>query len=111
MREVHYARTTCYDADAAALRREVVRFVRGVRRPRTAMVTMREIAAWFMRTDAARVNVAVGELIVDGVLAIARTSFRSPIPHNARYVYGIADDARALLLLDDGAGPVSAQIR
>lgn len=112
---MHFSRKIAYHAVSgydgrAALKREIVRFVRGIRGARECAVTQEQIVAWFRATDAACVRRCILDLVVDDVITIQRSSLRSPMPHNTRYTYAVVDARAADAYIRGEAAPGAAAI-
>ena len=68
---------------------EVVRFVRGVRRPRTAAVSAQQIRKWFRHTPDAFVDAAIDAALLAERIVIRRRTVTSGRRANGGYVYEI----------------------
>ena len=74
---------------AEALRRQIVAYVRGVRGPREAPVTEKQITGWFRGTDPAFLRQQLTEVVTAGQVRICSRSLSSNRRHNGGYVYEI----------------------
>jgi hypothetical protein len=79
-----------------AMRKQVLRFVGGIRGERKGEVTGNQIRAWFHGTPAAFVDAAICSAVSREELNVCRTALgRSKA--NERYVYELTDKGRASL--------------
>ena len=76
---------------AAALRREIEAFVRGVRGPRAEPVSRVQIERWFRATPAEFVCLQITDLIVEGRLRLVRRSLTGHGRANGAYRYVAVD--------------------
>ena len=88
-RLIDYSAPLKFDG-AAALRKQIVAFVGGVRGPRQHPVTEAQIVAWFRSTPPAFVRAQLTEVCGEQVRICLATMGGSHVRHNARYVYEIA---------------------
>lgn len=71
---------------------EIVRFVRGVRRPRTAPVTAAQITKWFRATPAEFIEKQIDEACHAGRISISPRSLGSTRRASGSYVYTASKD-------------------
>lgn len=72
---------------ARACQNEVVRFVRGVRRPRSTPVTSAQIKRWFRHTPADFVDAQIDAALIAGRIRITPKSLGSTRRASGAYVY------------------------
>ena len=75
---------------AAACRKGIVEFVRGVRGERQHAVTEKQILAWFKSTPAEFVRAQLLEACTAGEVRMCSSSMSSSTRHDGRYVYEAA---------------------
>lgn len=80
---------------AAAMRRQILRFVFGIRSEREGGVTRKQILAWFYGTPADFVEAAILDAVTRDEVNVCRTALVRRA--NARYVYEITDKGREAL--------------
>lgn len=77
---------------AAMAQREIVRFVRGIRRPRSAAVTAAQIKKWFRATPGDFIERQIDAACNSGKIVIRQKSLSSGRKFNGAYVYEVARD-------------------
>lgn len=87
---INYADPAIKGDGAKSCQAEIVRFVRGVRRPRKAPVTAAQIKAWLRVTPAEFVEKQIDAACQAGRIAIRRKSLSSGRRFNGSYVYEVA---------------------
>lgn len=70
---------------------EILRFVGGIRHPRTVPVSRKRIETWFHATDRKFLGQVMTALIVEGRLMIRPRSLGSSRRHNGAYVYSLPE--------------------
>lgn len=75
---------------AAACRKGIVDFVRGVRGERQYAVTEKQILAWFKSTPAEFVRARLLDVVTSGEVRCCRAGMSSSMGHDGRYVYEVA---------------------
>jgi hypothetical protein len=85
----YHAANLSFDG-AAALRQQIMAYVRGVRGQRLTPVTEKQIIDWFRATDAAFLRRQLTEVVALGQVRICSRSLSSNRRHNGGYVYEIA---------------------
>ena len=92
---INYADPAIKGDGAKSCRTEIVRFVRGIRRPRQAPVTAKQIINWMRATPAEFVQEQIDEAILLGKIAIRQKSLSSGRRFNGSYVYEIMQELSA----------------
>jgi hypothetical protein len=91
----HHSRRLMYQAvkgDArAAMGRAIIKFVSGIRGPRTNPVTRKQIDDWFVATDKDFLGSVLLDLIADGKVKMGPRSLGSSRKFNGSYVYWLPE--------------------
>lgn len=87
---IDYSHPAIKGDGAAMAQKEIVRFVRGIRRPRTAPVSAAQIKKWFRVTPADFVEKQIDAACAAGKICIRRKSLSSGRRFNGAYVYEAA---------------------
>lgn len=90
---INYADPAVKGDGAKSCQSEIVRFVRGIRRPRKAPVTAAQIKKWMRATPDEFVEKQIDAACQAGRIAIRQKSLSSGRRFNGAYVYEVADDA------------------
>lgn len=87
---INYADPAIKGDGAKSCQCEIVRFVRGVRRPRTTPVTATQIKKWMRATPEDFVEKQIDAACVAGKIHIRQKSLSSGRRFNGSYVYEVA---------------------
>ena len=87
-RLINYSAPLKFDG-AEALRKQIVKFVGGVRGPRQNPVTEKQIVLWFRSTPADFVKARITEVCGSQIRTCHASLGGSHIRHNAGYVYEV----------------------
>lgn len=82
----YHADNLAFDG-AAALQKQIISFIRGIRGERQAPVTEKQIIDWFRATDPAFVRLQLTEVCGDGRVRVYPRSLSSSRRHNGSYTY------------------------
>ena len=74
-------------------RGEIKRFVRGIRRPRSAPVSAAQIRKWLRHTAPDFIDQQIDQMLRDGTLRIVAKSLRSHRRSNGAYAYELSGPA------------------
>jgi hypothetical protein len=86
---INYADPAIRGDGAKSCQHEIVRFVRGIRRPRTVPVTAAQIKKWLRVTPADFVDEQIDAACNSGRIAIRQKSLSSGRRFNGAYVYEV----------------------
>lgn len=89
---INYADPAIKGDGAKSCQAEIVRFVRGVRRPRQAPVTARQIKQWLRVTPADFVDAQIDNALIAGRIHIAPRSLGSTRRASGSYVYTASEE-------------------
>lgn len=87
---INYADPAIKGDGAKMCQNEVVRFVGGIRRPRQAPVSKKQILRWFPHTPDAFVDAQIDAACMAGRIAIRMRSLSSRRRANGSFVYEVA---------------------
>lgn len=85
----YHAANLAFDG-SAALQKQIIAFIQGVRGERQTPVTEKQIVDWFRATDPAFVRHQLTEVCGDGRVRIYPRSLSSSRRHNGGYVYEVS---------------------